>query len=72
MGNMQAESGGTFDPRIVEFGFLNSAGVISRPGKPETWDDDVPPDRNSKGQPGYGIIQFTSKSLKQGLCKNFF
>jgi len=67
MGNMQAESGGTFDPRIVEFGFPNSAGVISRPGKPETWDDNVPPDKNKNGQPGYGLVQFTFPTIKQGL-----
>jgi hypothetical protein len=67
MGNLQAESGGTFDPRIVEFGWKNSQGVTSQAGKPETWDDFVPPDQNAKGQPGYGIVQWTSPGRKQGL-----
>lgn len=65
MGNMQAES--HFEPKLVEYGYQNSRGEISRAGKPSSLDEDVPPDRNSKGQPGYGIVQWTFPSRKQGL-----
>lgn len=65
MGNMQAEA--HFEPRLVEYGWPNSRGEISRPGQPSSLDDTVPPDQNEKGQPGYGIIQWTSPGRKQGL-----
>jgi hypothetical protein len=65
MGNMQAES--HFEPKLVEYGYQNSRGEISQAGKPSSLDEDVPPDRNSKGQPGYGIVQWTFPSRKQGL-----
>ncbi|MCW1908081.1 MAG: phage tail tip lysozyme [Candidatus Saccharibacteria bacterium] len=71
LGNMQAES--HFEPRLVEYGFLNSRNEVSRPGEPSSLDDNVPPDRNrdgspsSNGQPGYGIVQFTYPPFKQAL-----
>lgn len=65
MGNMQAES--HFEPRIVEYGFLNSRGEISKPGQPSSLDDVVPPDRNEKGQPGYGLVGWTFPPFKQAL-----
>lgn len=65
MGNMQAEA--HFEPRLVEYGWLNSRGEISKAGQPSSLDDNVPPDQNVKGQPGYGIIQWTSPGRKQGL-----
>lgn len=65
MGNMQAEA--HFEPRLVEYGWLNSRGERSVPGKPSSLDDNVPPDQNSEGQPGYGIVQWTSPNRKQGL-----
>jgi lysophospholipase L1-like esterase len=71
LGNMQAES--HFEPRLVEYGFLNSRNEVSRPGDPSSLDDNVPPDRNkdgtpsSNGQPGYGIVQFTFPPFKQAL-----
>lgn len=67
LGNIQSESAGTFDPRVVEFGFPNSDGVISKAGDPATWDDEVPPNAKPNGQPGYGIVQWTSPNRKQGL-----
>lgn len=65
LGNIQVESGGTFDPRIVEYGYLNSRGEISRAGEPSSLDDNIPPDQPSlrdgrmRGQPGYGLVQWT-------------
>lgn len=67
MGNLYQESANTWDPRVVEFGYKNSKGVTSRAGKPETWDDVIPPNQNSAGQPGYGICQWTYPGRKQGL-----
>ena len=68
MGNMQQEA--HFEPRLVEYGppWKNSRGEVSRPGKPSSLDDEIPPNQNSKGQPGYGIIQWTSPGRKQGLA----
>ncbi len=65
MGNMQAEA--HFEPRLVEYGWPNSRGEKSVPGKPSSLDDTMPPNQNSKGQPGYGIVQWTSPGRKQGL-----
>lgn len=67
MGNLQSESAGTWDPRVVEFGYPNSQGVISKAGDPSTWDDEVPPNAKTNGQPGYGIVQWTAPGRKQGL-----
>ncbi len=55
MGNMEAEA--HFEPRLVEYAFSS----------PPHLSDTVPPDQNSKGQPGYGLIQWTSPGRKQGL-----
>jgi murein DD-endopeptidase MepM/ murein hydrolase activator NlpD len=74
MGNVESESGGTFDPRIVEFGYLNTRGEISKPGTSTMFDDFAPTDQpnisdgRNKGQPGYGIIQWTD-SRKHDLVK---
>ena len=65
MGNMQAEAG--FKPQLVEYGYLNSRGEISRVGQPSSLDDKVPPNQKTNGQPGYGIVQFTSPGYKQAL-----
>lgn len=55
MGNMMAEA--HFEPRLTEYAFSD----------PPHLSDTVPADVNSKGQPGYGIIQWTAPSRKQGL-----
>jgi lysophospholipase L1-like esterase len=65
MGNMQAEA--HFEPRLVEYGWLNSRGEESRPGSPTSLDDNIPPNQNNLGQPGYGIVQWTSPNRKDGL-----
>lgn len=65
MGNMKDEA--HFEPRLVEYGWRNSRGEISAAGKPSSLDETIPPNQNAKGQPGYGIIQWTSPSRKQGL-----
>lgn len=65
MGNLKAE--GHFEPKLVEYGWLNSRGEVSVAGQPSSLDDVIPPDRNEKGQPGYGIVQWTSPGRKQGL-----
>ncbi|MDZ7785859.1 MAG: phage tail tip lysozyme [Candidatus Saccharibacteria bacterium] len=57
MGNIESESAGTWDPRVVEFAFSD----------PPHRSDTVPPDQNSKGQPGYGLVQWTHPPRKQGL-----
>jgi hypothetical protein len=67
MGNLQAESG--FEPRLVEYGWKNSRGEVSRAGQPSSLDDDIPPNQNSKGQPGFGLVQWTSPGRKDGLRK---
>jgi len=55
MGNMANEA--HFEPRLVEYAFSS----------PPHLSDTVPPNQNSKGQPGYGIVQFTSPGYKQAL-----
>lgn len=65
MGNMQAEA--HFEPRLVEYGWKNSRGEVSKPGQESSLDDNVPPDQGPQGQPGYGIVQWTSPNRKQGL-----
>ena len=71
MGSLQAEA--HFEPRLVEYGFLNSRDEVSKAGQPSSLDDNVPPNRNkdgtpsTNGVPGYGIAQFTSPSYKQQL-----
>jgi hypothetical protein len=67
MGNMNNEA--HFEPRLVEYGppWLNSRGEISKQGTPSSLDDAMPPNQNDKGQPGYGIIQWTSPGRKTGL-----
>jgi hypothetical protein len=57
MANLQAES--HFEPRLVEYGFPNSRGEISKAGSPTSLDDNVPPTVNSHGQPGYGLAQWS-------------
>ena len=69
MGSLQAEAG--FEPRKVQISypghiFHNSRGEISRAG-PTSIDDNVPPNDEANGSPGYGIAQFTSPSYKQQL-----
>lgn len=53
LGNIEHESG--FEPRLVQYGHLNSRGEISEPGKPSRLDDMTPPGALT----GYGIVQFT-------------
>lgn len=65
MGNMEAES--HFEPRLVEYGYPNSRGEISRAGKPSSLDEKVPPNAKPNGQPGYGLVQYTNPSFKDGL-----
>ena len=67
LGNMQAES--HFEPRLVEYGWKNSRGEVSRAGKPSSLDDDMPPPQGRQGQPGYGIVQWTSLGRKDGLIR---
>lgn len=55
MGNMQAEAG--FEPRLVEYAF----------SRPPHLSDTVPDNQKTNGQPGYGIVQFTSPGYKQAL-----
>lgn len=61
MGNLQAESG--FEPRLVEYGKINSRGEISVQGKPSSLDDTMVID----GKTGYGLAQWTSLGRQQGL-----
>ena len=65
MGNMKAEA--HFEPRLVEYNFLNSRGEKSVAGTPSSLDDQIPPIQTDRGQPGYGIIQWTSPGRRQGL-----
>lgn len=58
MGNLQSESAGTWDPRIVEFAYSD----------PPHLSDTIPPDVNEYGQPGYGLVQWTA-GRKDGLQK---
>lgn len=53
LGNMQAESG--IEPRLVQYGKLNTRGEVSKPGEPSSLDDTPPPGEKT----GYGIVQFT-------------
>jgi len=56
LGNMQAESG--FNPRLIEYAYSE---------KPHE-SDDLPPIRIPKtGQPGYGLIQWTSPGRRDRL-----
>lgn len=55
MGNLQHE--GRFEPRQVEIAYSD----------PPHLSDTVPPNIGPQGQPGYGIVQWTSPSRKQGL-----
>lgn len=57
IGNMKHESGPALDPKQVEIA------VSSPPHKSDT----VPPDARSNGQPGYGLVQWTEPTRKQGL-----
>lgn len=65
LGNMQEEA--HFEPRLVEYGWRNSRGEVSRAGSSTSLDNQIPPNQNEKGQPGYGIIQFTSPGRKAHL-----
>lgn len=55
MGNMEHES--RFEPRQVEIAWSS----------PPHLSDDVPPNVGPQGQPGYGLVQWTSPGRKQGL-----
>lgn len=56
LGNMQEEA--HFEPRQMEIAYSDAPHLS----------DDVPPSVNSKGQPGFGIIQWTSQGRKDGLA----
>lgn len=58
MGNLKHE--GNFNPKIVEGGVWGG-----RDWPPEM--DTIPPSVGPRGQPGYGIVQWTSSNRKQGL-----
>jgi hypothetical protein len=55
MGNLKLEGG--FEPRQVEIAYSD----------PPHLSDTVPPNIGPAGQPGYGIVQWTSPGRKQGL-----
>ncbi len=55
LGNIQAESG--FNPKLVEYAYSK---------KPHL-SDTLPPAQNSKGQPGYGLIQWTFPTRRDKL-----
>lgn len=57
MGNMAHE--GLFYTRMVEFGYRNSRGEISKPNDPSSLDESLPPDAGENGQPGYGLVQWS-------------
>lgn len=78
-GNLQAEGG--FEPKRVEYYFLNSRGEQSLPGSDTALDTVAPPNATNdydppgypdpppggyRGQPGYGIVQW-SGGRKEGL-----
>jgi hypothetical protein len=67
MGNLQHE--GNFNPRIVEGGGLTASGSwsYSVPRMFPREMDTIPPPTGPAGQPGYGIVQWTSPGRKQGL-----
>lgn len=54
MGNIQSESAGTWDPRVVQ-------------GNPPTYSDTVP--RPVDGNSGYGLAQWTTVGRKENLIK---
>lgn len=56
LGNMEEEA--NFNPRQMEIAYSD----------PPHLSDDVPPSINAKGQPGFGIIQWTSQGRKDGLA----
>ncbi len=67
MGNLQAESAG-FNPKRVEGGHMEGGKWVNRPPfqfPPEM--DTMPPNVGPQGQPGYGIVQWTSPGRKKGL-----
>lgn len=53
MGNMKAES--HMEPRLVQYGKLNTRGEVSKPGEPSSLDDTPPTGSDT----GYGLVQFT-------------
>ena len=53
MGNMEAES--HYEPRLVQYGKLNSRAEVSQPGQASSLDDTPPAGSDT----GYGIVQFT-------------
>lgn len=61
MGNLQAES--HFEPRLVQYGGVNSRGEISKQGQPSSLDDTMVID----GKTGYGLAQWTDKGRQQRL-----
>lgn len=76
MGNLQHE--GNFNPKIVEGGGLRSGRwVYDTPfSRPSEWTSEMEtmpeprttsPPNGPAGQPGYGIVQWTSLGRKQGL-----
>lgn len=72
MGNMQAES--HFEPKLVQYGKLNTRGEISVAGEPSSLDDTPPPERPDQGPSGtdigYGIVQWTAGTkILPGLDK---
>ncbi|MEI7683239.1 MAG: phage tail tip lysozyme [Candidatus Saccharibacteria bacterium] len=69
MGNMEGESNSDFETRLVEYGFPNGRGEISKAGQPSSLSDTVPPDANAKHQPGYGLVGWTAQVYKDGLNK---
>jgi len=56
LGNLKAESGNQLNPKVVEMGW----------GFPKEMDT-IPPATGPAGQPGYGLIQWTSPGRKKGL-----
>lgn len=66
MGNLQHE--GNFNPKIVEGGGMSGGEwvyTVERQFPPES--DTIPPAVGPQGQPGYGIVQWTSPGRKAGL-----
>lgn len=67
MGNLKREA--NFNPKLVEQGGLNSEGdwVYGGPSMFPSEMEEIPPTVGPQGQPGYGIVQWTSPSRKKGL-----
>lgn len=63
MGNLQSESGGTWDPEIVQYGFMSACGQISQAGQPSS----KCPTHEVNGQVGYGLVQWTTRGRQQAL-----